>query len=223
MRQVGCYGSAIVLYIKRVYPEITLMARQKSRVIDLSGRRREDKTQVLERLFSEHSEALRAFLRGVMGSSHELEDVVQEIFAKLAREEDLVARLPDDRAKWRSYLVAMANNLIVDMARYRQVRRKYLDREKYRLTEEDGVVNASPEAIALTRQQLEALKDVILGLKPRWRQAFILNRFNHKSYRQIADEMGVSVKQIEKYMKQALMRVRAAASEQNDRHMEEQR
>ncbi|MCV6627270.1 MAG: sigma-70 family RNA polymerase sigma factor, partial [Cellvibrionaceae bacterium] len=133
-----------------------------------------------------------------MGSSHELEDVVQDVFAKLAKEENLIARLPADRSKWRSYLVAMANNLVVDMARYKQVRRKYLDKERHQITEADRVEEASPERIALSRQELERVKAVILELRPRWRQAFILNRFKHQSYPQIAQQMGVSVKQIEK-------------------------
>ena len=191
--------------------------RKKGDVVELADHRSESKRQLLEHLFSEHGAALRGFLHGVMGSSQELDDVVQDVFARLAREDDLVARLPSDRNKWRSYLVAMANNLVVDMARYQQVRRKYLHKERCQLTDTDRVEMASPEAIALNRQELERVKDVILGLRPRWRQAFILSRFKHQSYPQIAEQMGVSVKQIEKYMKQALIRVRAAAVDSNNR------
>ncbi|WIO74201.1 sigma-70 family RNA polymerase sigma factor [Porticoccaceae bacterium LTM1] len=192
------------------------LMRKKSDVIDLVSHRAVSKQQLLEQLFREHGTSLRAFLTSVMGSSHELDDIIQEIFAKLAKEDDLIARLPTDRGKWCSYLFAMANNLVVDLARYKQVRQRFLKKEQHQLTEESAIEHASPERLALNREELERVKDVILGLRPRWRQAFIQNRFKHKSYRQIADDMGVSVKQVEKYMKQALIRIRESAEYAQD-------
>ena len=185
------------------------MVRNKGDIIDLAGRRRETNEQLLERLFNEHGRALRGFLRGLLGADDDLEDIVQELFLRLARLEDLQARLPREPGRWRSYLIAAANNLAVDLQRHRLVRRNYLETEQRH--HPDNVHEASPEAIALTRQELHAVQQAITDMRPRWRQAFILNRFKYMSYRQIAREMGVSVKQVEKYMKSALIRVRDAA------------
>ena len=49
-------------------------------------------------------------------------------------------------------------------------------------------------------------------LKPRWRQAFVLNRFNHMSYHDVAKTMNVSTKTVEKYIGKALLHLRSTLS-----------
>lgn len=187
------------------------MARKGNNVVDLQGRRRETNEQVLKRLFTEHSAALRAFLRVRMGVDldDDMDDIVQEVFIKLADLPNLPERLPPDNKSNRSFLIAMANNLVVDMERHKSVRRRYMDLHQHQPEQQAQVI--TPETIALASEELDQVKAVIMDLNPRWREAFILNRFKRKTYHQIADAMGVSVKQVEKYMKQALLRIREAA------------
>lgn len=190
------------------------MVSKKSNVVGLS-RRRETREQVLERLFSEHGDALRAFLR-VRMSSHadaDTEDIAQEVFIRLARMDELETRLSPSNDSNRSFMVAVANNLVLDFEKKKRVRYRYAQSEQAQAHEDDSIQLGTPESISESREQLERMRDVIMNLHPCSRKAFILNRFKFKSYREISVEMGVSVKQIEKYMKRALTQIREAAAE----------
>ena len=181
------------------------MTRKKGNVVDFTERR-ETSDQVLERLFSQHEAALRTFVRRRLGSVEEIEDVVQEVFARLARLGDLHTRIQAGKGDGRSYLFTVANNLIVD-----QERRKTLQRQYDNQTDEgDLVTEVTPETIVATDRELEIIKQVIMNLKPSWRRAFVLNRFHYMSYREVAEHMGITIKQVESYMAQALVKLRDA-------------
>lgn len=190
------------------------MSRKLSNVIDLKGRSLETTDQVLERLFSEHGEALRGFLRVRMARLEaDLEDVVQEVFIRLAKLDNLQQRMPAGGDSNRSFILAMANNLVVDLERQKSVRLRFVEREQTRGRDEQGVDHESPEMLAQASQEMERLKQVLIGLKPTWRNAFILNRLMRKSYVETAAEMGVTVKQVERFLKSALIHIQRASIE----------
>lgn len=184
--------------------------RNKSIVVDLDARRPEGRQRILERLFLRYGPDLRAFLVGAMGidESRDLDDVVQEVFVRLAKIEDLPIRLlPESEKSPISYLITIAHNVAIDRERKRLVRDRY--RQNDGLGQQEAELDEdSPEAIVLAGQELERVKKVIFGMKPKWRKAFILNRFKHRTYAQVAEEMDISVKQVEKYISQALYLIR---------------
>lgn len=181
----------------------------KDNVVRLTDRRRETREQVLERLFNEHGSALRGFLRVRLDVGSDVEDIVQEVFIKLAKLDGLQDRLQPGRMQNRSFLFAITSNLVVDLERKKRVRRRYAEEQQARAKEELPVNNASPEAITLAKKELEQVKSVLLEMRPCWREAFILNRFRHRSYREVAVDMDISVKTVEKYIKKALIQIRA--------------
>ncbi|WIO74704.1 sigma-70 family RNA polymerase sigma factor [Porticoccaceae bacterium LTM1] len=194
-------------------PNSALMVKKQDNVVDLQGRPLETREQALERLFHEHRSAVSAFLTvRLRVSREELDDVVQEVFARLARMEDLLEKLPPDNESARSYLFAAANRLVVDMERRRVVRMRYQQQLEQQVRAEKPAAD-SPESLVLAREDLEVVKAVLAGLKPLWRQAFILSRFKQKSYQEIADRMGVSIKTVEKYICMALSQLRKALME----------
>ena len=186
---------------------VALMPRKPDNVVDFNDRRT-SKEQVLEQLFNEHGPALRAFLAGRTRNEAEAEDLLQEVFVRLARIEDLTERLVEQRGNVRSFVFSTANRLAVDLERRKAVRRNYrvseceqADKQAFEIT---------PEVVLLANQELEMVKQAILALPPNWRKAFTLSRFRHMSYKQIACEMGVSVKVIEKYISRSLTELRNA-------------
>jgi len=68
----------------------------------------------------------------------------------------------------------------------------------------------SPEHIAVAKQDLKASIAAIKKLPDRIRHAFVLSRFENKSYREIAADMGLSESSVEKYIITALKLLRAA-------------
>ncbi|MDM3869750.1 RNA polymerase sigma factor [Porticoccus sp. W117] len=180
-------------------------------IVDFANRRAESQEQVLDRLFREHGGALRGFLRARLGVGEDLEDVVQEVFIRLARLDDLASRLPINGSSNRSFIYTVANNLVVDMERRKAHQRRYAETQKSQKQDEDSHCLATPESIALAHDELEQLKRVILGLKPTWRDAFILTRIQSLSYKEAAQRMNVTVKQVERFLKSALIQVRKAS------------
>ncbi|WIO73622.1 sigma-70 family RNA polymerase sigma factor [Porticoccaceae bacterium LTM1] len=182
-------------------------------MVEFRGNPRETQQQALNRLYEEHHVALRKFLRARLGISQELDDIVQEVFARLAKIENLAELLPIGEEGSLSYLFRAANNLAINIERHKTVRNRYLDGEKLRMQSEEVHFDHTPERINLVREELSQIRNVIAGMNINTRQAFILNRFKQRTYKEIAKDMGVSVKQVEKYIQKALVIIRRAVSE----------
>ena len=77
---------------------------------------------------------------------------------------------------------------------------------------ESGVDTASPEQILSGREKLDRIYAAIDELPEKCRQAFLLHRSSGLSYNDIAQELGVSVSSVEKYILEALKHCRQALS-----------
>lgn len=67
---------------------------------------------------------------------------------------------------------------------------------------------ASPERQASDHQQLALARAAILGLPPKCREVYLLNRMDGLSYPAIAQRCGISVKAVEKHISRALGELR---------------
>ena len=157
---------------------------------------------ILERLFEEHAGALRSFLGVRLGSGQDVEDVVQDVYVRLARQDGLLEKVAASSGSTRSYLYTIANNLVVDRQRHSVMARKHGLTEVTELPER--AVHQTPERAIVADQELERVKAVLMKLAPMRRQAFVLSRFRHMSYRQIAIEMDIKPKRVEKYIASVL-------------------
>ncbi len=182
------------------------MVRHSDNIVSLNKRRTDAKKQVLERLYNEHGSRLRAFLRVRLNSDEDHEDLIQDVFVRLAGLDNLAEKLTRQTSSARAYVFSIANNLIVDLLRRKAVRRPHDVGQLEHMP--DVEVNVSPESIVSTDEQLALVKQRILELSPRVQHAFVLSRFQFMNYRQIAAEMNVPVKRVEKYIAKALSRLR---------------
>lgn len=179
-------------------------------VVHLKLARSETREQALERLFKEHRLVLSGFLSVRLGVREDLDDIVQEVFSRLAQMDELLEKLPPENAGARSYLFSIANRLVIDM------QRRNVHWRNYRKNEIDTVDSAgvpshpSPETLLVARQDLGLVKKVLSEVRPEWSRAFVLNRFKQKSYREVAQEMDISAKTAEKYICKVLYRLREA-------------
>ncbi len=189
--------------------KVSLMIRKQSNVVGLKDRQHRANRQTLERLFTEQAAALRSFLAVRLGSGYDMDDLVQDIFLKLAKIEGLSERVANNRGSFKAYLFTMANNLVYDLKRRQGLQKDY-SLQQYELNQQQ-VEEASPEKILVVSQELLAVKEVILAMPPMWQRVFLLNRVELMTYRQIAERLGVSVKQVEKYMSKALHKIREVA------------
>lgn len=181
---------------------------RNKKIIELESRDRPGRKRFVEQLFERHAAALRRFLRGQSVPPEEVDDLLQDLFTRLMGMARLEERMTDASGSVRSFLLTMANNLIVDRQRRRQVRRAYADTQ--RELEREPLDEHSPERIVAAQLELEAIRSVILDMPLNWRVALILQRFRNMSYEEIALHMGVQVKQVDNYLVRALRRLRKA-------------
>ena len=185
------------------------MSRLRNKnVVDLASRERPGRRQLVNQLFDQHARGLRTFLLGRSVPQGEIEDLVQELFTRLMAAQGLEEKMAAATGSNRSYLLTMANNLIVDKQRKARVRSAYAATQQgfdHQHTEE-----RTPERIVAAQLELEAIRAVIVDLRPHWRAALVLQRFHNMSYEDIALHMGVTKMQAENYMRRALRKLRAA-------------
>ena len=148
------------------------------------------------------------FLNGRLVPPDQIDDLVQDLFARLMKVRHLEEKMSASSGSNRSYLLTMANNMVVDMQRKARIRSNYVARQQG--LDSGQVDERTPEEIVAAQMELEAMRAVILEMRPRWRQAFVLHRFRNMSYEDIALHMGITVKQVENCIAQAMKRIRKA-------------
>src|SRR5579859_6476369 len=75
----------------------------------------------LERLYDAHAQPLFSYVLSLTRDEQDTREVLQEVFAKLARQPALLGSVRDERA----FLVRLAHNIAIDLIRRRGTRSKY--------------------------------------------------------------------------------------------------
>jgi RNA polymerase sigma-70 factor (ECF subfamily) len=154
----------------------------------------------LQSVFAQMRGELLRFLTRRTGNPATAADLSQDVFEKLS---SIGAEIPDHQ-KARSYLFRMAGNLAIDHRRVEARRAEIL--EGSQVLFED--VTFSPEAIAVSRDQLRRLEEALAELPAKVREVLVLARMHGLSHREVASRLGVSVSLVEKYQLKALMHCR---------------
>ena len=181
-----------------------LMASNASKVVQFPGK--DGVSDALQRIALEHGPALRRFVGARLSAHPDHEDVVQETFLRVARQEDVEEKLSRSLDSVRSYLFSIATNVIRDSYRKAVTRQKYDDLTRDRARARG--LESSAEEVVSAQEQLGNVKAAIMRLSPECRDAFVLNRFEGLSYREVADTMNVSVSMVEKHIMRALAEIR---------------
>ncbi len=130
-------------------------------------------------------------------------DIVQDVFVKLWSDSITV------RQSLNSLLFTMTRNSCLQYLEKQKVRNKYLHSTRFILQEEELQFYMF-EKTSLIEQELEAkLNEVLNSLPNRCRQIFVMSRFENKKNREIAEELDISVKAVEKQITKALATIRS--------------
>lgn len=150
--------------------------------------------------FKNNATLLRNYLYYKFGSLDDIDDIVQDSFIKLW---DNCSKVTSATAK--SYLFRIAINLSTSILRHNSVKLKH---QKEVLSINRDSTNESPEFLLQEKEFMAKLEKAISSLPDRQREVYLLNRIEQKTYREIAELSGVSVKAIEKLMHKALLKLR---------------
>ena len=152
---------------------------------------------IYQETYFEHSEYLRNFLFYKSGNLGLSEDLVQEAFVKLWEN---CAKVSIEKAK--SYLFTVANNLFLNSVSRQKVKLKFESFADTNKFEND------PQFILEEKEFKVKLEKAIAALPETQRIVFLMNRIDKKKYREIAEELDLSVKAVEKRMHLALTELR---------------
>ncbi len=152
----------------------------------------------LEKAFHEHYEGMHRYAYTILKENEAAKDAVQQVFMQVwSRKEYLQAGL-----SLKSYFYRAIHNHCLN-ARSRGTRHEVLEPES-------SPVPIHPDlTVELKELQMQVLSS-IEQLPPQCRTAFLKSREEGKPYRQIANEMGISIKTVEAQVSKALKIMRKA-------------
>lgn len=153
----------------------------------------------MDELFRIEQPRLMRYLKRQHQMAHEVPDLVQEAFVRLASAS--ASRVPDRPG---AYLQRTVRNLMIDVSRSRQKH----------WPERDGEIgNATTQPFSPPTQELTIEADDLMRtyraaldeLSARTRQVFLLHRVDDLTYPQIANRLGITTATVEYHISRALV------------------
>lgn len=166
----------------------------------------------IEDAINQDGKLLTRWLTKKLGDADAARDVAQSVFLRIwSYSENTAIENP------RALIFKTAANLALNELK-RRSRHNQRHVEPPAFVQDDPVMKVassapSPEAQASLREDVARILDAIATLPEKPRRAFTMNRFDGLSYREIATVLSVSESSVEKYMIEALRRLRNALDE----------
>ena len=137
----------------------------------------------LQRLYDGHAQALYAFLLGLTLCEADSKDLLQDVFVRLARSPGCL----DGVVSERGYLIRLAHNLFVDLARRRGARERGGERLE---AEAAGLFAKGPDGDAAAFR--ECLDRALGGLPEEQRAVVLLKLWEGLTFEAIAEALDLS-------------------------------
>ncbi len=153
-------------------------------------------------LFSSHAKRVRRFLSFRLRNDADAQDATQDIFLRLWKHEQK-GTLRDEAT---NYMFSATHSVAIDVERHRTFVGQELDPE----TDPDTVLKAQPDQEEIThwRNAMAAFVDSVKALPPKTREVFVLYHFRNMGYDEVAAQLGVSRRTVERHLVQALAQCR---------------
>lgn len=153
---------------------------------------------VVQHMFVRYHEALFRFLKAKLGNETEASDVAQDAYVRLCRQRDLEKL----QGRERSYLFTIASNLLKDRHRRQASAAETVAFDEAILFETAD--EETPQSRLEDKQMAAGVKKALLSMNPKLRRIFLLRRVRRTSYPEIARQVGVSERTVERRMRGAL-------------------
>lgn len=155
-----------------------------------------DSVVSLDVLYGMHHGWLLGWLRRSVGCSQQAADLTQDTFLRLlVRDKPISNRAP------RALLARIARGLVIDHWRRGALERAYLET----LAQLPEPSHPSSEVRYETLRCLERIAQLLDGLNPAVREAFLLYQLGGMTHVQVALELGVSSRTVERHVASALL------------------
>jgi RNA polymerase sigma-70 factor (ECF subfamily) len=154
-----------------------------------------DREMVFEKAFKEHFRALHAYAFTIIRDEEQAEEIVQNMFFKLWEKKEQI----DEISSLKAYLYRATHNESLNYLKHTKVRAAYETYIKSSNSEGGDAVDT------LSTKELQMKIDKALNELPeQCRTIFQMSRFEELKYREIAEQLNLSVKTVENQMGKAL-------------------
>lgn len=158
--------------------------------------------EVYSRVYSQHATEVRNYVYYKCGDLNQAEDFMHEAFTRLWEKCSTVAV---DMVK--GFLFTVSKRLFIDKVRSEQVSLKFNKQQTNEVDSED------PYFHLRTQEFQQQLEEVISKLPDGQREAFLLNRIDKLTYKEIAERLEISQTAVEKRISKALLKLKAEIDE----------
>jgi RNA polymerase sigma-70 factor, ECF subfamily len=160
-----------------------------------------------EQIYHLHSGSLLLYANSLVGSFDVAKDIVQDVFVTIWEKRNLLFI----SASLKSYLYKSVRNACLDFIKHQKVIEKYNDQARNELFEMEvkynsSVFELSEEIIFDTR--LNEINKAIEMLPDQCRKIFKLSRFDGFKNREIAAQLGISIRSVDTQIYRALKTLR---------------
>jgi len=155
--------------------------------------------RTIETLYGEHHTWLQGWLRRRLGSASDAADLAQDTFVRLLTRP--ASRGFGSFLEARSYLRTAANGMCIDLWRRREVEQAWLQT----LATWPESYAPSPEHRAIVIETLLEIGNMLSRLSQKAATAFVMAQVDGTGYRDIARELSVSERMVQKYVAQAML------------------
>ena len=151
----------------------------------------------IHHLYCDHHGWLQGWLARKLGNASDAADLAHDTFVRLLTRQTARSMGSEPRA----LLTHIAKGLVVDRWRRQDVERAYLETIAH-LPEPEV---PSPETRWLILETLYRIEAMLRDLPEKTRQAFLMSQIDGLTYPQIAEELGVSLVSVKRYMRDAFL------------------
>ncbi|MDH6304094.1 RNA polymerase sigma-70 factor (family 1) [Parabacteroides sp. PF5-5] len=159
-----------------------------------------DKQIRFDEIYVNNFYRLHRFAKEYVLFDEDAENIVQDVFMTLWEKRDIL----DVQLSITTYLFSLVKNKCIDHIRRKAVAEEYKQELNLKLKSLEDINHAFASQEDIER----FITDAISKLPDRCREIFIKSRFEGKKYREIADEMNLSVNTVENQMSIALKKLR---------------
>lgn len=156
-----------------------------------------------ESAFREHYEPLTRYAHSILKNQEEAEDAVQRLFVKFWEK-----RFELQVENVRAYLYRATYNTCLNQVKQNKNALNHLPEGSVQVQASE---EASDQILGVELQ--ERIEDAMQVLPEKCREVFRLSRFEEKSYKEISEELNISVKTVENHIGKALRIMRSELSE----------
>ncbi len=169
--------------------------------------------QIKEQTFLREKDRLLGFIRNRVSSTEEAEDILQDVFYQFVAGFDTIESL--DRVT--SWLFSVARNKIIDRYRRDASRPQRTELETLASQDDDAPLSLqeilpdlgnTPEDSYLREVIWDAIMEALDELPADQREIFIQNEMQERSFRDIAEETGVSINTLLSRKRYAILALR---------------